>query len=152
MNVRLIAGLLGGLIAMPGIAPAAQAPSRPIAHLPSGVEADSGPVRIRVIALTASIIHVEVARGGTFPENASWAVPAAVRNESIKVSATADGFRTGAIEVHLNPATLQLTLSDLSGRTISTDLPQPIRFDARGFALRKAVTIKEHYFGMGDKT
>jgi len=152
MNLRLIAVLLGGLIAMPGVAPAAQTQGTSIAHLPSGVEADGGPVRIRVIALTDSIIHVQVARDGTFPENASWAVPAAKRNERVKVSATPDGFRTNAVEVHINPATFQLTLADLSGRTISADLPQPIRFDGRGFMLRKAMTIKEHYFGMGDKT
>lgn len=155
MNLRLTAGLIfGGLIAMPAAATAtaAQAPATSIVHLPSGVEASSGPARIRIIALTDSIIHIQVARDGSFPENASWAVPAVVRNESVKVAATADGFRTDAIEVRLNPATLQLTLADSSGRTISADLPQPIRFDERGFTLRKAMTIKEHYFGMGDKT
>ena len=153
MNPSLIAGLkFGGLIAMAAATTAAQAPETSIAHLPSGVEASIGQERIRIMALTDSIIHIQVARDGSFPENASWAVPAAVRNESVRVGATADGFRTDAIEVRLNPATLQLTLADSSGRTISADLPQPIRFDGRGFTLRKAMTIKEHYFGMGDKT
>jgi alpha-glucosidase len=153
MNLRLIAGLLfGGLIAVPAATTAAPARQTSIVHFTSGLEASSGPARIRIIALTNSIIHVQVARNGSFPENASWAVPAAVRNESIKVEATADGIRTSAIQVHLDPSSLQLTLADSSGRTISADLPQPIRFDGRGFTLRKAMTIKEHYFGMGDKT
>ena len=154
MNLlRMVAGLvLGGLIGMPAAALATEAPRSSINHLSSGVEASNGPVQIRIIALTDSIIHIQIARNGNFPENASWAVPAAVRNERIRVSGTADGFRTNAIEVHLDPATLQLTLADTSGRTISADLPQPIRFDGRGFVLRKAMPIKEHYFGMGDKT
>ncbi|HEX3677909.1 MAG TPA: TIM-barrel domain-containing protein [Sphingomicrobium sp.] len=153
MNLRLIAGLIfGGLIARPAEAAAAQTPVPTIVHLPSGVEASSGAMRIRIVALTDSIIHIQVGRDGSIPENASWAVPAAVRNESVKVGATADGFRTEGIEVHVNPATLQVTLADASGRTISADLPHPLRFDGRGFTLRKAMTMKEHYFGLGDKT
>lgn len=152
MNPRKIAGLVfGGLIAISSAAPAEEAPKASMSHLSSGVEATSGPVRIRIVALTDSILRIQVARDGHFPENASWAVPAAVRNESIKVSATGDGFRTGAIEVHLNPANLQLTLADLSGRTILSDRPEPLRFEARGFVIRKAMTISEHFFGMGDK-
>jgi alpha-glucosidase len=153
MNLRLIAGLvLGGLIASPVPALAAQPQRSSIEHLPSGIDARKGPARIRVTALTNSIIRVEVARDGKFPQNASWAVPSAVRSKRIRVTATADGFRTGAVEVHVNPATMQLTLADLNGQTILADLPQPIRFDGRGFAIRKVMTIGEHFFGMGDKT
>ncbi|HEX3424291.1 MAG TPA: TIM-barrel domain-containing protein [Sphingomicrobium sp.] len=152
MILRLIAGLLlAQLIGMPA-ASGAEAPPASIEHLPSGVEARSGPVRIRIIALNDFIIRIEVARDGEFPENASWAVPAAVRAESVKVKDTSDGFQTGAIQVHLDPATLRLTMADSSGRTILADLPEPVRFDGRGFTLRKAMTINEHYFGMGDKT
>jgi alpha-glucosidase len=128
------------------------ATAEPIRHLANGIEAANGSARTRVTALTDSIVRVRVARGGNFGEDASWAVPAPVRRGSVRVSATADGFRTNAITVHLDPATLQLTLTDAAGRTISADLPEPLRFDGDGFTLRKALPIGEHIYGMGDKT
>jgi len=128
------------------------ATAEPIRHLTNGIEAANGSARTRVTALTDSIVRVRVARGGNFGEDASWAVPAPVRRGSVRVSATADGFRTNAITVHLDRATLQLTLTDAAGRTISADLPEPLRFDGDGFTLRKALPIGEHIYGMGDKT
>ena len=128
------------------------ATAEPTHHLANGIEAAAGSVRIRVTALTPSIVRVRVAPSGKFGEDASWAVPASVRRESVSVSAIPDGFRTSAITVHLDPATLQLTLADLAGKTIITDLPEPLRFEGHGFVLRKALPIGEHIFGMGDKT
>jgi len=128
------------------------ATAEPIRHLTNGIEAANGSARTRVTALTDSIVRVRVVRGGNFGEDASWAVPAPVRRGSVRVSATADGFRTNAITVHLDPTTLQLTLTDAAGRTISADLPEPLRFDGDGFTLRKALPIGEHIYGMGDKT
>lgn len=153
MILRLFAGLVVGiLIGMPAAAWATEAPRHSMVHLPSGVVGSNGALQMRIVALTDSIIRVEVARDGKFPEDASWAVPTAVRNETVRVEGTVDGFRTSSVEVHLNPTTLQLTLADKFGRTILADLPEPIRFDGRGFTLRKAMMIKEHYFGLGDKT
>src|SRR5438270_4248626 len=122
------------------------------AHLSNGIEASNGAIRIRVTALTDSVVRVRIARSGTFGEDASWAIPAAARHRSVAVVTTPDGFRTKAIAVHLDPETLQLSVTDLSGRTISADQPAPMRFDGNGFTLRKAMPLTEHYFGMGDKT
>ena len=123
-----------------------------LTHLPNGIEAARGALRLRVAALTDSIIRIRVARDGKFPEDASWAVPAAVRRESAAVSPTSDGFRTRAIAVHINPETLQLSVTDLAGRAISADASDAVRFDGTAFTLRKTMPITEHYFGMGDKT
>ncbi len=133
--------------AQPGPEPA----SAPTA-LPDGMEFGNGTARVRVTAISDSILRVRVARGGEFPEDASWAVPASVRRQSVPVQATPDGFRTRAVAVHVAPASLQLTVTDLDGRTISADLPNAIAFDGRGFTLRKAMPLNEHYFGLGDKT
>jgi alpha-glucosidase len=149
MKLRLAAGLVFAFVAA---ARAAAQPAPSIAHLPNGIDVTSGAARMRVTALTDSIVRVTVAPTGAFPEDASWAVPAAVRHESVPVSGTADGFRTRAVAVHLDPSTLQLTLSDVDGRTILADLPRPIRLDGPGFTLRKSLPIGEHIFGMGDKT
>ena len=138
--------------AAPAIAQAVQPQASPLVHVPNGVEAANGTVRMKVTALTDSIVRIRIARGKDFREDASWAVPAPVRRQGVPVRATADGFQTPAIAVHLNPATLGLTLTDPSGRTIVADEQEPIRFDGTSFTLRKAMPLKEHYFGMGDKT
>ena len=133
-------------------AQAVQTLSGAFTHLPNGIESGHGATRVQVTALTNSIIRVRISREGKFGEDASWAVPASVRHESVAVSATEDGFRTKAIAVHLNPETFQLSVTDLAGRSISADGSEPVRFDGTGFTLRKAMPISEHYFGMGDKT
>jgi alpha-glucosidase len=133
-------------------AQSAPAETSSIRHSANGVETASGSVRIRITALTDSVLRVRIARGGTFGEDASWAVPAAVRHQRVPVTATSDGFRTRSLAVHLDPKTLQLRLTDLQGRTIVADTADPLRFEERGFTIRKALPIGEHIFGVGDKT
>ena len=54
--------------------------------------------------------------------------------------------------MHVDPRTLQLVVSDLQGRTIVADSPDGMRFEGRGFTLRKSLPIGEHIYGLGDKT
>ena len=130
----------------------AQAAFAAVLPLANGAEANNGSGTLRVTAITPSILRVRIARGGQFPEDASWAVLPEARHESAPVHATADGFTTGAVAVHIDPATLGLTVTDAQGKVISADLPDAVRFDGRGFHLRKVMPQSEHYFGMGDKT
>ena len=131
-------------------APAATASA--VKALPNGIEASNSAATIRITALTDNILRVRIAPGGQFPEDASWAVPREVRGKSVRVRATSDGFATSAIAIHLDPANLGLSVTDLQGKTIVADLRDAVQFDGRGFRLRKAMPIDEHYFGMGDKT
>ena len=144
---RLIPCAFACLLALPSPA-IAQSP----AALSNGIQATSDGIAIEVTALTDSILRVRVARDGKYPENASWAVPAAVRAQHISVKFAADGFSTHALSVHLDPASLRLTITDRAGKVIVDDGPEPIHLDGAGFTLRKALPIDEHIFGMGDKT
>jgi alpha-glucosidase len=139
-------------LSSPAAGQAPQARATALEHLQSGVEAGARAIRIRVTALTDSIVRVRIARDQKFPEDASWAVPSLVRHEKVLVSPTSDGFRTKAIAVHLDPQTLKLVVTDLAGRTIVADGADPVRFSGTSFTLRKAMPITEHYVGMGDKT
>src|SRR4029079_12669778 len=89
-------------------APVAAQRSQPLAD---GIEAANGTATLRVTALTDNILRVRIARGGGFPEGASWSVPHETRMKSVPVRRTADGFTTGALAVRLDPATLGLTVS-----------------------------------------
>ena len=141
------------LSALPVVTPAsAQAPAGAVTLLPSGIQASSDGVSLRVDALGDDILRVRVARDGHWPEDASWAVPASVRRQSAAVRQTADGFATAAVAVHVDPRTLQLTVTDLQGHTIVADASGALRFDGSRFALRKALPLGEHIYGMGDKT
>ena len=152
---RLLAAfaLTTAVMSGPAIAEPIQAATPSVMkELPNGIEASNAVATIRVTALTDTILRVRIAPGGRFPEDASWAVPVQVRAKSVPVRATSDGFTTNAVAVRLDPATLALRLTDLAGKTIVADTPDAIRFDGRGFHLRKAMPLDEHYFGMGDKT
>ena len=142
---RLFAGF--ALAIAPAVAHAQTA--RPLS---SGYEASNSAATIRVTALTDTILRVRVGPAGKFPEDASWAVSREMRSRSVPVRATPDGFTTNAVAVHVDPETLALRLTDLQGKPIVADLPDAVRFDGRGFHLRKALPIDQHIFGMGDKT
>jgi alpha-glucosidase len=143
---RMCTALACALATMPVPALASAKP------LPAGIEANNGSIAIRVIALTDSILRIRVARGSGFPEDASWAVPVAVRRNGVDVRPTSDGFETNAVAVHLDARTLRLTITDRSGKTILDDSVAPIRLDGSQFTLRKALPIGERIFGLGDKT
>jgi alpha-glucosidase len=123
-----------------------------VAALPSGIEVSRGDAAIRVEALTDSILRVRAAPGHRWSEDSSWAVPAAVRAERVPVRASAEGFSTGALAVHVDPTRLALTVTDLAGRTLIADAAEPVRFDGPRFTLSKALPLGVHIYGLGDKT
>jgi alpha-glucosidase len=134
------------------IAVSLPASAQPLKALPNGVEVTSATATLRVTALTDGILRVRIARGGAFPEDASWAVPRDVRTKSVAVRAAADGFATGGMTVRIDRATLGLTVTDAEGKTIVADASDALRFDGRGFTLRKVLPIDQHIFALGDKT
>ena len=62
----------------------ASAETAQIRHLPNGLEAIGASGSVRITALTDSILRVRAAKGKAFPEDASWAVPAEVRHQSVR--------------------------------------------------------------------
>jgi alpha-glucosidase len=137
------------------VAPAAPG-SNPAASVPITARRDGMDVRIaagvmRVTALTDGILRVRIARGGAFAEDASWAVPAAVRARSVAVTPAANGFATASIRVRVTEGG-GLVVEDLAGKVISADAPHAVDLDASGFTLRKTLPFGQHIYGLGDKT
>ncbi len=123
-----------------------------LAVIPGGVEVRHGAVLMRVTALTDSILRIRIALDGRLPEDASWAVDAAIRAKHVNVTAASDGFATTALRVHVDPATAGLNVTNIEGRVISQDAVRPIMSDGQGFTLAKRLPQEEHIFGLGDKT
>ncbi len=128
--------------------------SKPIAN---GIEIRSEGAVMQVTALRDDVLRVRVGPHGQLPEDASWAVLTEVRTASISVSAEEDsesiGFRTAALRVRVDRATMRLRVTDLNGTLIQEDaLGRPVEFHGSSFRVYKRMAPDEHYFGLGDKT
>jgi alpha-glucosidase len=131
----------------------AQPASAPVHAFSNGIEASNGSgTRIRVEALTDSILRVRVTRARNWSEDASWSVPSSLRHQHVTAEPTRDGFRTAALFVHMIPSSLSLTVTDLQGREIVSDSPDPVTITGDRFTLRKSLRRGEHIYGLGDKT
>src|ERR1044072_3269969 len=117
-----------------------------------GAEATKVAVQLPVTALTDSILRIRIARDGQFGEDASWAVPAAVRAQHAAVTPAPGGFATAALSVRIDPASLRLTVAARSGKLIVADDSDPVKLDGSAFTLRKAMPLGERFYGLGDKT
>jgi alpha-glucosidase len=140
------------------VAPWAQqssAPAGAVSPLSNGVEVRAGDVHERITALRNDVLRVRIWRGENPPEDASWAVLPEARHASIAVTPSgamaAPGFRTSALTVAVDPATLVLTVRDSDANIVSQD-SRPVRSDGNEFRIYKTMPIDEHYFGLGDKT
>lgn len=127
-----------------------------VTPLPNGIELRSGNSILRVIALRDDLLRVRFSPAGDFPEDASWAVPAAIRALSSPVSQESDahsvGFRTAALRVRVELPALRLVVSDLQGNILQEDASGwPVEFHGPSFRIYKTLPLDEHYFGLGDK-
>jgi alpha-glucosidase len=93
--------------------------------LSGGIEARSGKILLRVDALRDDLLRVRESAKGELPEDASWAVPAQVRHQTVEVIPEADadavGFRTKTLRVRVERGTLRLSVSDLEGNVLQED-------------------------------
>lgn len=123
--------------------------------LPDGVVIEDGPAREEITAVRDNVIRVRIVRSGAMPENASWAVlPAALRSQVDVTPESSEkyfGFRTNSLHIQIDKSTLQLTVSDLSGKIVQQDA-LPVHFEGTRYRVYKTMPLDEHYFGLGDKT
>jgi alpha-glucosidase len=125
--------------------------------LPNGIEILSGKAVMRVTALRDDLLRIRAGATGALPEDASWAVSAEVRRQSVPVEAVDDaksvGFRTKSLEVRIERNPMRLVILDLQGKTLSSDaLGHVTAFENGGFRVWKTLPRDEHFFGLGDKT
>ena len=158
--------ILNCLVAINGFAAAPQKSHAPDAttltefssakSLPDGLEVSSGKALIQIIALRDDVIRVRIGRDGNVPEDASWAVLPAAREQ--RVTTTPDdtnaavGFRTKSLRVQIQRSSLRLVVSDLQGNVLQEDAPGwPTELHDKAFRIYKKMPLDEHYFGLGDK-
>ena len=124
--------------------------------LPDGMELEAGQARVRLTALSASVVRVTVLpEGGAAPEG-SFAVLSdhglAAPKVEVRESAAAAVLDTGALKVRVEKSSARVTFLDPAGRTLLADHPgHPVVFNAGEFRVTKTLPADEHYFGLGDK-
>jgi alpha-glucosidase len=124
--------------------------------LPGGIEIHNHRMVLQIVALREDVLRVRQSLDGELPEDASWAVPQTIRQQSINVtreeSAEADGFRTKVLRVRIDRKALLLSITDLQGNVLQEDAPGwPAESHGTGFRIFKRMPMDEHYFGLGDK-
>ena len=122
----------------------------------NGIEVRQNGSLLRVIALRDDVLRIRLAAKGVLPEDASWAVPADIRQQTVDVSPEsfpdAYGFHTKLLRVRIDRATLRLTVSDLRGNVLQEDQPGWVaQYHGDSFRVFKKMPEDEHYFGLGDK-
>ncbi len=111
--------------------------------------ATRGEVTIQIAALRDDVLRVRMWRGKNAPEDASWAVLAASRMSSVELNREPHGFKTQRLHVLVHED-LRLTVSDNLGNILEDD-SSPVRWDEKGFVVRKTKDTDDHFFGLGDK-
>jgi alpha-glucosidase len=128
-----------------------------VAPTPNGVEFQAGRARIRVTAISASVVRVRYAPDGSFPPDHSFAVLPDTGFIAPQVRFT-DGpqsteFATTDLRVRIRKSPFQVTFLNPVGGVILEDDPQrPALWDGKSFRLYKAMPSNEHYFGLGEKS
>ena len=123
--------------------------------LPNGVELHDDSLVMQITALRADVLRIRASGTGVLPEDASWAVLAAARGASVRVSQDSDakavGFHTTSLRVSVDRGNGLMTVTDAAGNVLQQDT-EPMLFDGNGFRLAETMPADEHYFGLGDKT
>ncbi len=123
---------------------------------PNGIELHRGPTVLRVSAIRDDVLRVRLGFKGQLPEDASWSVAPEIRQQSVSTIAETNGsslgFRTQALRVRIDRASLNMNIADLDGNVLQEDAPGwPAEFHGDTFRVYKKMPADEHYFGLGDK-
>lgn len=115
----------------------------------------AGDMQLEVSAPRAEILRIRAGQRG-LPEDASWTVPASVRQSTVPLAvqegSTEVVISTAAMRITLNRATLATRIEDARGQVLLADAGEGLRFTDGGFQIRKRMPADARYFGLGDKT
>jgi alpha-glucosidase len=130
-----------------------------VSRIAGGVELTAGRVRLRVTAVSDSVIRVRATQKTTFPPDSSWAViqqpDQAARPARLKIRVTSStvelAIPAGSVRIMKSP--LRLVFLDEKGQIINEDAEKsPMSFNGDAFRVTKKMPEDEMYSGLGDKT
>ncbi len=123
--------------------------------LPNGVELEAGPSKVRVLAVSESVIRVRLAPDGKFGPDMSWAVLPNIAPPprlTVEDSPRAVEMATSGLRVHIQKSPLLISFLDPAGNLIQQDEPaRPMAWNNGEVRTWKSMPADEHYYGLGDK-
>src|SRR5260370_42636053 len=112
--------------------------------LPDGVEIQSERAKVRVTAVTDSVIRIRVTPGGEFAKDTSWSVsPRGSPKPSVTVNGTSSLVEVGiaAGRLRVEQQSLRMVFLDSNGEVINEDDTQaPIAFNRTAFRVTQKMT------------
>ena len=128
-----------------------------VEKLANGAELSAGSSRLRITALSATVVRLRYSAQAPFPADHSFAaLPNAFADGTkvqMKDSADAVVLDTGVIQVRILKSPMRVEFLDQSSQVISKDhASYPVSFNGTAFRVWKSMPLDEHYFGLGDKT
>ncbi len=125
--------------------------------LPHGMEVRAGNVRVRITALSPSVVRVRYAPGGTFGPDHSFAVLPSTELQAPKVrlqdTAHMAEFATPELRVRvLKRPSMCVVFLNPAGQVVLEDHSRySAAWNGTAFRVWKSMPEDEHYFGLGDK-
>jgi len=113
--------------------------------------------KVRITALSPSVIRVTYAWEGNFPPFDSFAVlpNAFPETPKLRVRNSSDSIelRTEAVTIQIQKSPLRIAFRDTTGKILSEERREdPVAFNGTAFRVWKSMPEDEHYFGLGDKS
>ncbi len=123
--------------------------------IPNGAEFEAGRARIRITAISESVVRVRVAPDAKFPDDFSWAVLTGSKQTiatTLKETESGWELATGPVTVRIHRSPPGIAFVDSAGHLLSQDDPDhPMAWDGARFRVWKTLPEKEHFYGLGDK-
>ncbi len=121
----------------------------------NGVEVQAGQARVRVIAISDSVIRVRLAPDGSFPPDLSWAVVQSARQApkvTVRNLSKAIEMGTARLKVRIQKSPLLISFLDPAGNVLQQDCPDlPMAWSHSRVRVWKTMPRDEYYYGLGDK-
>jgi len=126
-----------------------------IEQRPHSVIVTAGPAEVEIIAVSDSTIRVRVAPDGKLGPDHSWAIVDHANDPKSAFKVVDETkqatLSTAAVKVVINKDPLQISFHDAQGNVINAD-SMPMAFDGPQFRVWKAMSLDDHFYGLGDKT
>jgi alpha-glucosidase len=106
---------------------------------------------LSVTAIAPDVMRVRIASEGQTAEDASWAVPAAMRAARAAAVVGKNTLATTDMRAVYDPEGRRLHFEDRAGHTLFAEAPPPLLREAHRFTLRATLMPAEHIYGLGDK-
>ena len=124
--------------------------------LPNGVELQAGSAKIRIVALSDSVVRVRLAPAGAFPADTSWVVlPGSQQNDvrvDVKDSRRMVEFSTARLKIRVRKSPFQIIFLDSEGNVIHQDSAgEAVAWNGTEIRTWKVMPEYEQYFGLGEK-